>query len=403
MVMTSMRLVLSVVLLAAAAAAQTVVDDPGKITGMSKSLDAHEGMPLRCEVTPIAPGLTFGLRLQAGYRFQIPMNQYSGPGHRWAVLTRITPEGGDYQPVYLASYLNLPAVPRTDNSAVVSGSYWVGEGRYSVRWMLLDDAGRVCRKDWRMDARLGSDERKIKLAIPPAAVWDLTHRAAPDTHSQTEGGRGLRLTVMMNGTLPESALSTLLDQVPAGSVRVVVYNLEQQKVLFREEGFTLEAIDRMVTAIREVELSEVDYQVLLKPKGYVDLLADLLNQEIRAPEPSDAVIFLGSRERYLDRIPPAVLDRPGQTAPRFFYLRYRPVPAFYRRAAPTPAPNSPVGARRGGISGDMGAITFPASFSDGPADIIEQAVKQLKGKTIPVHTPGEFAKALLEVQRQARR
>jgi hypothetical protein len=46
--------------------------------------------------------------------------------------------------------------------------------------------------------------------------------------------------------------------------------------------------------------------------------------EERAAESSaDAVVFL-ARERYYEKMPPEMLDKPGEGAPHFFYLQHRP-------------------------------------------------------------------------------
>ena len=77
-----------------ACAAQVIVD-PARFGSIVKALEPQaDEKPLRCEVTPIRPSLNFGFRFQAGYVVSVPMNQYSGTGHGWSMVTRITPEGG---------------------------------------------------------------------------------------------------------------------------------------------------------------------------------------------------------------------------------------------------------------------------------------------------------------------
>src|SRR5271157_4927402 len=110
-------------LLASACAAQVIVD-PARFGSLVKALERQaDEKPLRCEVTPIRPSLNFGFRFQAGYVVHVPMNQYSGSGHGWAMVTRITPEGGGQQPVYLASRVRLPPVPKTKVEVEVGGGY----------------------------------------------------------------------------------------------------------------------------------------------------------------------------------------------------------------------------------------------------------------------------------------
>src|ERR1017187_894846 len=52
------------------------------------------------------------------------------------------------------------------------------------------------------------------------------------------------------------ALSALLERVPASSVRLVVFNLEQQKELLRRDGFTLQSIDEVAGTLNQLRSEE---------------------------------------------------------------------------------------------------------------------------------------------------
>jgi len=148
-------------LLACACAAQVIVD-PARFGSVLKSLEPRaDEKPLRCEVTPIRPSLNFSFRFQAGYVVHVPMNQYSGEGHGWAMVTRITPEGGGQKPVYLVGRTRLPSIPKTKVAVEVGGGYLLGEGRYDVNWTLLDDADRI-----------GEGSRAICFSKRSLEYWD---------------------------------------------------------------------------------------------------------------------------------------------------------------------------------------------------------------------------------------
>ncbi len=149
-------------------------------------------------------------------------------------------------------------------------------------------------------------------------------------------------------------------------MRLVIFNLDQQKELFRDDQFTPEEFSRASQSMNGLELQLIDYDILKNRRGHVDLLAHLVNHELKAREPSDAVIFLGPSTRYLDKIPTASLEEQATGGPRFFYFQYKP---YYRRPRPT------------------------AEFSDS----IESAVKRVHGRKFVIHTAGEFAKAIRQV------
>jgi hypothetical protein len=164
------------------------------------------------------------------------------------------------------------------------------------------------------------------------------------------------------------SLASLLESLPAQSVRLVIFNLDQQKELFRKDAFTPDSFDQAARSMSSLQLQLVDYGVLKNQRGHLDLLADLVKEELAASEPSDAVIFLGPATRYLDKVPQTSLEeRAGASvAPRFFYLQYKP----YVRSS--------------------------ADFTDS----IESAVKKVHGRKLVIHTADEFAKAIKQVESQ---
>jgi hypothetical protein len=361
---------------------QSIVDPKALGQVMSRFEPSWQDHPLACSVTPFGPLLNYSLRIQAGYVVRIPMNQYFGPRHGWFMLTRITPEGGDGKPVFLASRTRLPDVPRTKVEVEIGGGYLLGEGRYAVRWMMMDDQGRVCRKDWNIHAALKKGERQFKVALAPYTVAPFSLLASTRPGGTRDDRRTFSATILLHAAplspwrtnlrgsdrmLLIGSLAALLEHIPATSVRLVVFNLDQHKELYRNDHFAPAQIDQVQQSINDLQLNAVSIQTLENSRGHVDLLAELLNREIRAEKPSDAVVFLGPPGRFLDKVPRSAIQKLA-ALPRFFYLQYRP---FFRR----PGPSLP--------------------------DSINLAVSELKGWTVSIHTPEEFAKAILELEKRA--
>jgi hypothetical protein len=234
-----------------------------------------------------------------------------------------------------------------------------------------------------VDVRRTRHERDVKVAMPGDTVWDVSLRGARLMPRDTDDAAGVRLTILLNaapmsprrtrlrqgdiGTLI-SAVSSLLERVPTRDVRLVVFNLEQQKELYRKANFLLENMPDVAQAINSIELNTVDYQVLKNRRGHVDLLAELVNQELKAQPPSDVVLFLGPVSRYDDRIPTAMLEKsPGRT-PQF--MDFQIVPLF------GPPPSLP--------------------------DVIRNAISRVGGKTVMVRSPGDFAKAIARLENRPR-
>jgi len=372
---------LIVALLAATPLAAQSLIDPARLTPSMMNFEGPlAGPPLACQVIPIKPALNFSFRFQAGYVVRVPLVQYRGKGHFWVSLARITPEQGNGKPVYLAARMRLPEIPPTKTQMEFGGGYLLGEGRYRAAIQLSDDTGRVCRKSWSIDVKLTHGERMVKVAIPPATVADMALRGAPRTPNAKDDAPPVRLTILMHAA-PVSprrtrvggrdrvmllgTLSSLLDRLPARSVRLIVFNLDQQRELYRDENFVRQSMDRVAQSIDGIELGKVQYDVLRNRSGHIDLLSELIRTELTAEAPSDVVLFMGPMSRFTDKVPSDELERPANGGPRFFYLQYRSI---------FPQPS-----------------TFP--------DVITRAVGRLKGKTLVIRSPGDFAKAIEQVER----
>jgi hypothetical protein len=373
-----MRLVLLALLIASTAIGQYVID-PAR---GARLFAAHAGdKPLHCEVIPVLARLSFSFRFQTGYVVRMPLKQYAGPGHHWNILMRVTPVGGA-EPFYLGSYTRLRNVPKTNAQGEFGGAYQVGEGRYAVDWMLADDLNRACRKSWKVEAKLDPRERSLKLGMTPNTVGPLTFRRWSPQNDEGDVHPIGRLTVLLHAAplFPRSlrfrtqdrlllvgSLAALLEALPARSVRVVVFNLDQQKELFRQDDLTPDSFDQVAQSTTNLQLQLVDYRVLQNRRGHVSLLADLIKQELEATQPADKVIFLGPTSRFYDKVPDVSLEPHAASAPQFFYFEYKPY------------------------------LAREASFPDSVA----MAIRKMKGKTMLIHSPDEFARAIKEVETQA--
>ena len=314
----------------------------------------------------------------------VPMNQFFGPNHGWSMLTRITPVGKDDKPVYLLSSATLPNVPKTKAELQFGGGYLLGEGAYDVRWMMLDDVGRVCRKNWHVEVRRSHAEQKVRVAMPPdygvgtrparrpaAAAFHRRCRAPAHDHLPAHRAPlpAAKPPAARRHDDPDEHRVVAIGAGPARSVRLVLFNLDQQRELYRKEGFLLRNMAEVSQAMINIELGMVDFQVLQNKRGHVDLLADLVNREMATQPPSDVVVFLGPMARHFERMPQESLEKPAGHGPQFYYFQLSP----FLRTQPM------------------------------PGDTIKSAVARMGGKTILIHTPGEFAKAIERLEKAGKR
>ena len=322
-------------LLTPPALAQALVS-AGELPRVQGLFESRPGAgPLPCEVTPLPPSLNFALRYRAGYTFHVPQSQSQGSTRGWSVLTAITPEGG--AATYLFARTPLSSATRVDASFNVGGLYFLGTGRYSVEAAIRDDRNRVCRKQWHILVRTARADRAIPSALPAFAVRPISVSSWPDTR-HIDNTAPVHLSVLVNAAAFSSrrtairpsdrlvlveALTAMLEHLPAASVRLVVFSLEQQREVFRSDAFSLALMSKVGDAIAALQLSTVDVHLLQNPLGHVDFLEQLINRELTSDAPVDTVIFLGPPSRYANKIPAAALRTPAFAHPRVFYLQYQ--------------------------------------------------------------------------------
>jgi len=302
----------------------------------------HSPDLLRCLIQPQKPRLDFAFRFDAGYIISCSLAKFEGRASEIFAYARVTPEGG--KPVLLGDDYRLPAATEVRKSSQLkqnfemSGGFAVGEGRYEVEVVVVDQAtGRTSRKRWRAGVGHGPGARTAESAIPPHSVMPMGARPWPV--KMDTSGKGLRLSVLLdaapiNPRTPAlrawdrafllGSLSSLLKEIPCASVRLRAFNLDQQRELFRQDQFDDSGLIALAASLRTTELGTVSYRVLQQQQGWLGLLLDYVNSELRAADPADAVIILGPRSRYFGDLPRGKPQGRETPNPHFFYFEYVP-------------------------------------------------------------------------------
>jgi hypothetical protein len=141
-------------------------------------------------------------------------------------------------------------------------------------------------------------------------------------------------------------------------VRLVAFNLDQQKELFREDHFDSESFRELSRILRTTELGT---KALQRGPESLSFVSDLARKEFAAPQASDVVIFLGPTVRASQKVSGKFTTG---AHPRFFYFEYFPFPG----------------------------PTFP--------DSIQHLTSALQGTTYQVHSPADFGKAMQKMLSQ---
>jgi len=385
----------SVIAAWAIASAQTLVE-PERLAAARTAFDsAPHAARLRCAIEPSRPALSYNLQFLTGYLIDVPMSQPGGAGHRLDVLIRVTPEGRDS--VFLGTHGSVPQVSASKTSAEVPGSFVVGEGNYTVDAVVRDEASRACLTQWRIQAKFTGNERDLK----PAALAGTVHELGWLAPSASADRAIERLTIFVHATpmIPGAAkidektigvlsdsLSAILVQLPAKSVRLVLFNLDKQAVLFDRANFTTRDLQEVAQALERVEPGVVDYKTL-QNRTRTDVLGDLVANELKSSTRSSAVILMGPRSgARADNSAP--IEPPPAGSPPWYYLEFQAAESLRPQAAYT---STIEGGRRGT---NLQGVPPPVNPPQVPPDGIERLVHRLNGTAFTVITPHHLAEAI---------
>jgi hypothetical protein len=335
------------------------------------------------------------------------MGQFLGAKHTGTISLRVTPDAGP--PEVLPDRIDLPGALETTGEAEITGDFIVDEGTFRIDAVFEDDLHRTCRDHWRIRAKRNSVVREMRGTMPAVISG---RNSSTDSRSQVSIPTQMeQLTILMNATPLLSgatklrasdvstlvgSLSSLLEQLPASKVTLIVFNLELRKVLLRQDGFTGAGVDEVARSINELQLDLVDYSALQQPESAVGLLGNLIGEEVRRATPYSPVVILGPHARVHDPIPGDMVYE-GRAAPQVFYMEYEPPQTILAADAAAAYGRGP-----GSIECDTDSPVCEESGGPGPVpdvwpDSIERLVKRLKGEVLVVRQPADLARAIKHV------
>lgn len=325
--------------------AQTLMGVPGtQVHLVGSDLAVLEAQDVRdeidCTVSPDKPVLGFDLRFHAGFSVNIPLKDLSGEGNMLNVLFRVTPTSKKSEPLFFIQHFTVPNIGEdAKGNAVLDGLIDVGEGEYHVDWMMRDRSERVCSFYWDTKAELPSKDRDMQLELPAGTV-----EAAHLEQFTEEPGVTRKLTplplkikVLVNfapqnanaSTLKPTdtiALVTILRQIARqpefGKFSIVAFNIQEQRVLYRQE--TEDQIDfpSLGDALKSIKLGVVDTKRLQQKHGDTEFLTELIQTEMSTDDHPDALIFAGPKIMLDQSVPEETLKPLAGVDYPVFYMNY---------------------------------------------------------------------------------
>src|SRR5207302_1278134 len=108
-----------------------------------------------------------------------------------------------------------------------------------------------------------------------------------------------------------------------GKFSIVAFNMQEQRVIYRQESAAQIDFPAMGTALRSLNLGTVDLKRLSQKHGDTDFLANFLTQEVvDSKDQPDAIIIAGPKVSTEGTLPQDAFRQAGDLKFPVFYMNY---------------------------------------------------------------------------------
>jgi hypothetical protein len=300
---------------------------------------------LPCTVTPDKPVLGFDLKFHLGYDVSVPIKELVGSDNQLTMVFRVTQENHPDGGIYFSQHFQVPTIDRDEGGpAYLDGSFLVGEGKYHIDWLMRDRAERMCSFHWDSEASLPAKDKQMTLDIAAGAIQGIdpeVFKQEPPIQREPKPAP-LNVKVMVNFA-PQDANSSALQPLDTRALlsmlrsisrephiskfSVVAYNMQQQKVIYRQDEVSQIDFPALGQAVKALRLGTVDLKHLVQKHSDTDFLTQLMTNEIKDPKDSlDALIFAGPKVMLDDGVSPDTLKQFSDVKFPVFYMNYNANP-----------------------------------------------------------------------------
>lgn len=284
--------------------------------------------------------LGFDLRFHGQFDVAIPLKELVGQENLLTILFRVIPEQKPDEPSYFLQRVRVPFVEEDAKGEVyIQGSFDMGEGKYHVDWLMRDRAERVCSSYWDVEASLAKKDKQVALMIQPnQVVATEIEQFRDEPPIQRNPDAGLNVKIVVNFA-PQNARSSALQPIDLsalvsilrtisrepriGKFSVVAFNMQEQRVLYRNDDGDRIDFPAIGQAVTDIKLGTVDLGRLGQKNADTDFLANLIRAELQATNTRpDAVIFAGPKAMLNQNISQEILKEVGEVNYPIFYMNY---------------------------------------------------------------------------------
>ena len=270
---------------------------------------------LPCNVTPSKPALGFDLKFHAGYQVTVPLKELAGEENALNIVFRVSEQAHPDEPVYFTQHLRVPPIQEdAKGDASLLGAFDLGEGSYHIDWLMRDRAERVCSSNWDTEANLSAKDRPMSLSISPGVVGraggEDFKEEPPIERSSNEPPLNVKVLVNfapqnslspalqpLDTTALVSILRTIARDPRIGKFSIVAFNMQEQKVIYRQDGLSRIDFPALGSALTTLNLGTVNLKHLGEKHGDTEFLTGLVQKEMvpGSQDHPDALVFAGPK------------------------------------------------------------------------------------------------------------
>jgi hypothetical protein len=302
--------------------------------------DPRKDLP--CTVSPEEKGfLGFDLRFHAGYDVSIPLRELAGHENLLTIIFRVAPKSDPSDHRYFLQRIRVPSVPEdAKGDAFLQGAFDIGEGDYTVDWLVRDRSERVCSSSWKIEAALAARDKQIALAIAANAIEPMKaeqfHEEPPVERNTSEPALNIKLlvnfapqkaTASSLRPLDTMALVSILRQLSRepkiGKFSVVAFNLNEQKIVYRQADTDRINFKELGESLNTLNPGTVRLSQLAEKHSDTQFLANLITTEAaESANRTDALVFAGPKAMLDSNVPEDHLRQVGDLKFPVFYMNY---------------------------------------------------------------------------------
>jgi hypothetical protein len=297
------------------------------------------------QVLPSKPALGFDLKFHSGFDISVPLKELAGTENLLTIVFRVVPENRKDAPVYFTQKIRVPAIEEdAKGDAYLQGSFDIGEGKYQVEWLMRDRSERVCASFWETDAALPNKDKSLAMSIQPGEVAPSEREEFTDEPpvERNAADGPLSVKVLVNFAPQNSSAASLqpADTTALVSIlrsiqrepkitkfSVVAFNLQEQKVLYRQESSDHIDFPAIGESLKGLQLGRVDVAKLAQKNSEAEFLGELIRNEFKAEGVSpDGMIIAGPKVMLNGNVPQDSLRVVGEPDYPVFYMNYNLYP-----------------------------------------------------------------------------